>query len=263
MTAKTTINKPSDAAVKKAKVALVKEVGLSFLNEIKSITRGFEDFPLTTSGKSDIKDPTAVINIRYIGEWRYCQERKRLHLTGSVATLLNDLVKKYTERYTKFVIEWSTDDKAWVTITIKNKQPATLAILNGGLSPAQQKAADKVAKDLELVEGVTDELEYQLRNHHPFSNNYGNIAREWRRTNSDEGKAVIEIEIRQYGEYEYMDECGKFDGHEDYFMSAETFNFFKEALATVGRKHPKVDISWHEGGKEWVYIRLEMKDKTV
>ena len=110
---------------------------------------------------------------------------------------------------------------------------------------------------------MADELEHQLRNCHPFGSNNGNIAREWRRTNDDEGKAVVEIEIRQYGDYEYMDECGKFNGHEDCFMSAETFSFFKETLATVGKKHPKVDISWHESGKEWVSIYLEMKGKAV
>lgn len=250
----------TDAAVQKAKVTLVREVGRLLLDDIANSTSGFKQYPLVTSGKSGIKDPTAIISIRYIGEWVFCPQRKRLHITGYHKRLIDSLVEKYTKRYPKFVIGWDSDERAWVHITIKNKQSPKLAMLNGSISPTQKKEGDYAAKDLELVKSVAAALEYKLRYSHPKSIGCHVPALDWQRVDGENAQAVVDISIKQYGEYEHQDEVGKFYGHSDYFMNETTFTFFKSVLDDFRKKHPEIAISWHEGDKDYVHITVSKQD---
>lgn len=253
-------NKPSEAEVKKAKVALVKEVGHLFFNEIKDHTSDFSTYPVTTSGKLNIKDPFVTINIRYLGAWEYCPQRKRLHIVGYYKKMLDHLVEKYTKRYPKFIISWDTDERAWLHVTIRNKQPAKLAMLKDGLELATQAANSSNEQDLKVLATAASDLEYKLRYSHPKSTGCHVSALDWQRVDKEESQANINISIRQYGEYEYQDESGRFNGHGEYFMNDSTFTFFKKVLDVVRKKHPKININWHEGDKEYVYITLTMNN---
>lgn len=134
-------NKTKVADIKKAKLWLVKKVGRLVLADIKEVTKPYNT--IRTIVSPSLVHPRVIIKVRYFGHWQYCEKRKRMHISEQDQDILNGIFKKITDRYPKFVIEYDTNDRAWVDIAIRNKQPSTLAMLRGALTPAQQRAAEQ------------------------------------------------------------------------------------------------------------------------
>lgn len=139
-------NVPSDAAVKRLKIELVKEVGRSLMDDIKTI-KGGDNAVFTSTTKPHLNNPAVIIRIKYLGTWEYCKQRKRMHVTAGVASRIDACITKLTDQHPKFVIEWDTDDRLFIHVAVKNQQPRSLALLKGVTPENQVKKIDAAVED--------------------------------------------------------------------------------------------------------------------
>lgn len=263
--------KPTDTAIKKAKNELVQEVATIMGGKLKELRAG-RHCVFTSTANLNLKNPTVKIEVKYFGSWSYCPKRERMHIQSFEEQQLKHEVDQLLERYPKFSIEWNTDDKSILSVIVKNQQPPTLAMLKGGLTPAQQKVENAHLENMATIKKVAAEIRRTLKagknggKPRRATSGFGiggsrgtmgfEAGNEWYENINDKGE--VDIGCRDLGgDYQVPREGGH-----DYYsleMSDSTEKFVNDTVAAFNKKYPKLDIGWSADEKRWMSVYISVK----
>ena len=262
----------TDTAIKKAKNELVQEVAAIMGGKLKELRAG-RHCVSTSKANLKLKNPTVKIEVKYFGSWSYCPKRERLHIQSFEERQIKHEVEQLLERYPKFSIEWNTDDKSILSVIVKNQQPPTLAMLKGGLTPAQQKVENIRLENMATMKKVAAEIRRTLKAgknggkpRRTTSLSFGagsgsgsmgfEAGNEWFENINDKGE--VDIGCRDLGgDYQVPREGGhNYYGLE---MSDSTEKFVNDTVAAFNKKYPKLDIGWSNDEKRWMSVYISVK----